>query len=244
MAVVGEFVVACPGCGKRLTVPPAMAGKRAKCSCGQALIVPMTPGGVAVAAPARTATVAPGVAGLAGHGAGGSGTVPIGYRGPGAPKSGDPARAQEQSAVIRQAVLFTVLLAVVVGGVFALRHFGKSMGGGSAATAALGEDALVEEMISDEGGMEAKEWLAERPGRMLSGMTTSQAESRIQRWYEMGAVKVYAFGGMATMNIALELPADPPKRKAMFDWVNEWHGPMRPAMKDVGQKYLLVRLRI
>ena len=83
------------------------------------------------------------------------------------------------------------------------------------------------------------------PGRILSGMTTSQAKRQVDAWYNMGAVKVYAFGGMMTLSVALELPKDPAKRQKLFDWVNDWNTRQFIArVNDVGQNYLLVRLHL
>jgi hypothetical protein len=161
----------------------------------------------------------------------------------GAASSGDNAQAKK---LLVAGVAGLVLL---VAAVIALRMIGSSDGsaGGGGAAASLGEDAKVEELISDDGGTEARQWLSERRGRILSGMTDGQAARQVDRWYEMGATKVLAFGGQMSMNVALELPKDPEKRAALFDWVNKWHLESDSTWvpdKDVGQKYLLVRLRI
>jgi hypothetical protein len=223
MTVTQNFTVVCPHCGRQLSCPPQLAGKRAKCKCGQSILCPTSPGQAAQAA-------------------GPTANVPLGYRT--ADKSAATAGG-EHSALIRQAVLYSLILALIVGAVFGLRYLGGSRGGSASAKPSLGEDAKVEDMIANEDGTEAREWLAGRPGRMLSGMTSSQAEHRIDDWYRMGATKVLAFGGGFSMNVALQLPADPAKRKALFDWTNDWNArSLIPPAADVGQKYLLVRLRL
>jgi hypothetical protein len=223
-----NFIVTCPSCHKRLTVPPHLAGKRAKCTCGQSIAIPSLPG-----LPAQAATPAPDAR-----------SVPLGYRSPAATKD-DTARAQEHKALIRQAILYSSIFVILIVGILVLRRVGAAR---STATAVptLGEDAMVEDMIRNEDGTEAKEWLAGRRGRMLSGMSDSQAQNRIEQWYKMGATKVYAFGGGLSMTVALELPPAPnPKRKVLLDWVNQWHeGSTTRPMSDMGQKYLLVRLRL
>jgi hypothetical protein len=223
-----NFVVTCPSCHKRLQVPPHLAGKRAKCSCGQSIAIPTMPGLPAQAAAAATDAR----------------SVPLGYRSPVATKD-DVAKAQEHKALIRQAVLYSSVLVILILGIFGLRFLGLGHSGASA-PALPGEDAMIMQMIRDEDGTEAKEWLAGRRGRMLSGMSETQAENRIDSWYKMGVTKVYAFGGVISMTVALELPPAPsPKRKAIFDWVNQWHeGTSTLPMSDVGQKYVLVRLRL
>lgn len=157
-------------------------------------------------------------------------------------KRGDAAKAMEQKNLIKQAILFVGAIVLVGGAIFAMRFLS---GGGKPAGPGLGEDNDVAEMIKDESGTEAKKWLEGHTGRMLSGMTRSQAEYKIDQWYKMGATKVIAFGGVMSMTVALELPKDPAKRKELFDWEKKWHTEMdrKPAV-DVGQKYLLIRLRI
>jgi hypothetical protein len=98
-------------------------------------------------------------------------------------------------------------------------------------------------MMKDDGATELKKWLADGGNRrMVTGMTVQQADGLADRLYTMGAVKVYAFGGVVTMSLAIELPQDPDKRKELFDWyarrVDEKGG---QPQHDEGQQYLLVR---
>ncbi|HZZ42931.1 MAG TPA: hypothetical protein VFE58_08325 [Tepidisphaeraceae bacterium] len=221
------FIVTCPSCGKRLQVPAHLAGKRAKCSCGQSIVVPSMPGLPVQIAAAKEP----------------SNSVTLGYRSPPAAHS-ETARAHEQTALIRQAILYSSLLLLLIGGIFAFRHFSSSKPA-VPPPPSLGEDADVEKMIQEDNGTEARQWLADQHGRMLSGMNDNQAKYHIDEWYKMGATKVYAFGGGLSLSVALELPANPAQRKTLFDWVNQWHqGSHTPPMTDVGQKYLLVRLRL
>ena len=153
----------------------------------------------------------------------------------------DAAKEMEKKNLIKQAILFVGAIVLVGGAIFAMRFFS----GGKSAAPGLGEDDTVTAMIKDENGTEAKKWLADHPGRMLAGTTRSQAEYRVDQWYKMGATKVYAFGGLMSMTVALELPKDPAKRKELFDWEKKWHTEMdiKPSV-DVGQKYLLIRMRL
>ncbi|HWB54814.1 MAG TPA: hypothetical protein VG722_11500 [Tepidisphaeraceae bacterium] len=206
-----ESIISCPSCGKRLKLPPNLAGKTAKCPCGQSIPIAAS-GGMAVA-------------------------PPLAYR-----RTSEASANDEQSTVIKQAILFAVLLLVLIGAIYGLRHLKSS----SAITApSLGDDAHIQKMIDEENGTEAREWLDQVPGRMLSGMTISQAKRQIDNWYNMGAAKVYAFGGMMTLSVAIELPKDPAKRQALFAWVNNWNAKQFvKRVSDVGQKYLLVHLGI
>jgi hypothetical protein len=156
-------------------------------------------------------------------------------------KRGDAAKAAEQKTLIKQAILFVGAIVIVGGAIFAMRFFS----GGKSNTPGLGEDDTVTQMIKDENGTEAKKWLEANSSRILAGTTRSQAEYKIDQWYKMGATKVYAFCGVMSMTVALELPKDPTKRKELFDWEKKWHTEMdiKPAV-DVGQKYLLIRMRL
>ncbi|CAN5559832.1 hypothetical protein BH09PLA1_BH09PLA1_00670 [soil metagenome] len=162
----------------------------------------------------------------------------IGYAGG---KRADAAKAMEQRNLIKQAILFVAAIVLVGGAIFAMRF----LSGGKAAKTGLGEDDDVIAMISDENGTEARKWIEGHPGRMLGGTTRSQAEYKIDQWYKMGATKVIAFGGVMSMTVALELPSDLEKRKELFAWEKKWHSEMdrKPAV-DVGQKYLLIRMRL
>jgi hypothetical protein len=156
-------------------------------------------------------------------------------------KRKDSAKAMEQNALIKQAILLVLGIVLVGGAIFAVRL----LSGGKASKPGLGEDDDVAEMIKDESGTEAKQWLETNSARMLGGMTRSQAEYKIDQWYKMGATKVIAFGNGMSLTVALELPSDPAKRKELFAWEKKWHTDMdrKPAV-DVGQKYLLIRLHI
>lgn len=207
----------CPACSKTLRVAATVAGKMVKCPCGSSFKVPAK-GGAAVAG--KAAPIVPGRKAAAM-----------------AAQSGE-----EKRKVMTLAVVVIVALVVIVGGIIAM----KTLGGGKPAGPVLGEDDTVESMISDEYGTEAREWLSGRKGRMMSGWSDSQAEYNIANWYKMGAKKVYAFGGMLTRVAAIELPEDKVQRKELIDWANKWHMDRAeiPMMKDVGQKYLLIRLKL
>jgi hypothetical protein len=61
----------------------------------------------------------------------------------------------------------------------------------------------------------------------------------------MGAVKVYAFGGVVTASLAIELPDDTDKRKELIEWQKRWHTDMNETPQtDVGQQFLLIKMRV
>lgn len=209
------LTVSCGKCNKRLKVKAESVGKRVKCACGNIF----TASGGPVAAAGRGGI-------------------------PGNARASRQAAAQqeERSALMKQLFIGIAVLIVVAGAIIGVKQFG---GASANAAPALGEDADVEEMISDQNGTEARKWLSEGHGRMFSGMTDSQAQGYIDKWEKMGAKKVIAFAGVMTRHIALELPSDPAQRAEIFKWGNQWNAESRiPPAKDVGQKYFLVRLKL
>jgi hypothetical protein len=134
-------------------------------------------------------------------------------------------------------MIFAILGLLVGGGIFA----GLAMKGGvlAARKPMLGDDAMITGMIKDENGTEVKEWLKANSRHMFFSMTEGQANALADRLYAMGAVKVYAFGEVISRSIAVELPDDPVKRKALFDYEKQHNG-FRSKTKDVGQRYFLL----
>ena len=119
----------------------------------------------------------------------------------------------------------------------------KGVAGAPGVPALKGEDAEVLEAFDQFGQTELKAWLKENPRAMLMGMSRSQAEGLADRLYGLGAIRVVAFGGVVSTAVAIQLPTDPAKRKAIFDWVRDRNRDMSfPFPPDVGQNYLLYRL--
>ena len=106
-----------------------------------------------------------------------------------------------------------------------------------------GEDPEVSEMIADDGATELHHWFEQDPHRLAGEFSPSQAIAKADELQSLGAVKVLAFGSVMSLALAIELPADPAKRAALFKWesrfaVDHFYKPD----KDVGQRYLLLRL--
>ena len=112
-----------------------------------------------------------------------------------------------------------------------------------AAEPMLGDDAAIVAQMKGESALPAAELLDK--GRLVSGMTISQARRYVDRLKEMGAVEVYGADRHMTRYLVIELPTDPAQRKELFDYEHRWHTEMRqkPA-QDVGQKYLKLSMRL
>jgi hypothetical protein len=157
----------------------------------------------------------------------------------------DPHEAEKKRQMI---VLLSIVggLALLIGGtVFALKFIGDATGGG-AATPLLGKDAEALRLINEDSGVEAKQWITEDPSRrMLGYMNQTQTLARIDQLYAAGAVKVYCSGAAICLTATVELPTDPDKRKALFEWSKNWdERHLLPHTPDVGQRFILVNVPI
>jgi hypothetical protein len=138
-------------------------------------------------------------------------------------------------------VLLVVIGAVAVGGWGAMSHLSK----GKASKSKLGDDPVVEKMLDSDFPDEFNHWIHASVNRMVMGMSNNQAINLVDGWYKMGAKKVIAFGGGLTMSLVIELPDGKEQRKALFTWENEHHSDWAtPPKKDVGQRYLLIKLHL
>lgn len=212
----------CPSCGQRLPAQAVLCvdcgydlrtGKKVSTEISSPEPAPAT----AAPAPAstrRTAAVS---------------AYPISRR----PVQEEPAGSTTKYVILGGVVL---LVAMGVGGWIIF----SGTGGGKANRPLLGDDARVEEMISDEYPKDLTEWVEANPARMLGGKTARQAAAMETDLKAKGATKVLAFGaGVMCLCIAIELPDDPAKRKALFDWHNENVPFGEERTKDVGQRYIL-----
>ena len=136
-------------------------------------------------------------------------------------------------------IIFAVIAAVVGGSIFGIRM----LKGTGPTGPQLGEDADIQAKIDGEYNKEIHAWFQEDGTRIMGPWTQSQALSQADRWKEMGAKQTLAFGSRMSMVAVIELPDDPAKRKALFDWQAQWHAShLVKVWTDVGQKYLMIRL--
>jgi len=94
----------------------------------------------------------------------------------------------------------------------------------------------------NESGKDAREWLSGSDVHMLgTRWSKKQALNNVDEVYKLGAKRVIAFGAGISSTMAVELPDDATKRKAIFEWqaklykdtnINE-----QPTADD-GQKWL------
>jgi hypothetical protein len=110
-----------------------------------------------------------------------------------------------------------------------------------------GDDERVIKRINDYGATEIREWLNNNPShrRLVMGMTDQQALGVAEQLYEMGAVRVLAFGEVMTASLAVELPDAPPEsRTRLLDWYNRNYRRPDDPLADKGQLYLLIPMHL
>ena len=254
----------CGACGRQYPWKAEIAGRSAKCKCGQGLTVPATADAepepdvidfadLEAAGTGREVAAGPVAAVAVETPIGGGPDIPAAKAGKGAAGintwGGRPGQmrgrdtADENSQTVKQLVLGGIAVVLLVGLIFGAKMFFKNE---QTATAGpmLGDDAKVLEMFKEEAPIEGIAFVDTHPSRTLGiKWTNNQSRNKINQWYSMGAVKVWTFNSQLARYAFLELPQDPAKRAALFQWSATWeveHG--QPAPKDVGQKYIILHM--
>jgi len=163
------------------------------------------------------------------------GTLANARRAPGRGTQENYARSQ----AIKLGILVVVALALVVGGIFAV----KAMRG--PARPVVGSDAEAKKIMMLSSYEEINSWLTQGLDRSLVGHTPAQSKRLADEIYALGPAKVLAGGGRASMHVVIELPADPAARARLVEWRNKWaekYGGTPPIEKDVGQQYLIAEM--
>ena len=149
----------------------------------------------------------------------------------------------DKSRTMKHVIIALVLCVAVVGVIFGGKFVFSKIGNRNASAANLpGDDAEAMRMLQNDEPIEAKEFIEGHKSRMLGTQwTQSKALAKIQEWYDMGAVKVWAFTGLISRQVVIELPQDPDKRKEFLNWATYFNDPTgQKVIKDVGQKYLII----
>ena len=148
-----------------------------------------------------------------------------------------------KSRTMKQVIIALVLCVVVVGAVFGGNFLFKSAANKAPAAKMAGDDAEAMELLQNHDPQEAKAFIEAHKSRSLGVQwTQSKALAKIQQWYDMGAVKVWAFAdGLISRYVVIELPQDKDKRAALLDWATWFNDPTgQKVIKDEGQKYLVI----
>jgi hypothetical protein len=151
---------------------------------------------------------------------------------------------------MKQIIIIAVMAVALVGVVFAAKPLFKREGRGMFGTKASddgpalpGEDAEAVRMLTDDEPIEAKEFIEAHQSRQLGTQwTRSKSLGMIEKWYGLGAVKVWAFNGLISRHVVLEMPMDDPdKRAALLNWASDFFDDSgQRRIKDEGQKYIIV----
>jgi hypothetical protein len=118
-------------------------------------------------------------------------------------------------------------------------------------------DKELADSIAAKGTAEARDWLDPKHANHVMWKTWDKPEARkqVDAIYAAGATKVWAVdpvsikdddpaAGQIVAQFVVELPTDPAKRKAVFDWIANWEKEIEEdhPTKDVGQKYYEINL--
>jgi hypothetical protein len=240
----------CDSCGREYTWKLQLAGKRVKCKCGASFNVP-------VAEPAEEypldglgagEPVTPAAYNAPAYTPAAAGAAPSGpaspTRMPGAGRSAkfkdDEMKRHEIKKMVTIGVALVVIIVAVVGAKFAFNLLG-----GSSKKNLPGLDSRVAQMTDDHGATEVLQWLNENQSRgvVAFAWTRGKTEAKAREWYDHGAKKVLAFGGVMTACLAIELPDDKDKRAYFFDYIRQYmqeNFPSQPPQRDEDQKYIVV----
>jgi len=102
-------------------------------------------------------------------------------------------------------------------------------------------DAAIVEKVQQ--GAEARQWLKSDDGHTLSGMLHKQAVFKVDQLYDLGAKRVIVLGGGSSL--AIELPSESAKRKALFDWQKKWNTDNNFKLPvDEGQRWMEIQMHL
>ena len=257
MSSSGKIV--CESCGRQYGWKPELAGRTVKCKCGAAITVPRESPVAAVAAPdgydladgaadsaptyAPAAYTPPAYSAPAGsRETAAAGTATAAGRTPKARRGGtmDSAKKSELKKIAVIAVGLVLVIGLIIGAKLAFDAFGSSK-----PKNLKGMDGVVASMTDENAAYEVLGWLKENNRRGVVGFfwTREKTELVAQEWYDHGAKKVLAFGGVMTRCLAIELPDDKAKREYFFEYAQKFSVETHPGkvlQKDEGQKYVVI----
>jgi hypothetical protein len=155
----------------------------------------------------------------------------------------------EKAGSMKQIIIIAVMAVALVGVVFAAKPLfkreGRGMFGSKAedGPALPAADAEAMRMLEEDDPIEAKEFITAHEARQLGTQwTRSKSLGMIEKWYGLGAVKVWAFNGLISKDVVIEMPMDDEaKRAALLGWASDYFDDSgQRRLKDEGQKYIIV----
>jgi hypothetical protein len=244
--------ITCPKCGTSGPYRPEMAGKKLRCKCGNLIEVPPAnaPPADAPAPPEpsppphkrpieRPADVVAYQSAPMHEEKKPSGPAyPSAVR----PRTYMPEGGANRSPTIKIIALSAIALVLITGAFVTIHYLGNSHAPAPTGPQ-LAEDADIETMLQDDSSKEVYAWFKEDGARSMGPWNQQQAQGQVERWKQMGAKNVFAVGQKLSRVAIIELPADPAKRRDLFDWQAQWHRDhFEKIWTDIGQKYLMIRL--
>jgi hypothetical protein len=149
------------------------------------------------------------------------------------------------SAKKKQIVTMVGLAVLVIGLVVGARFYFAGGDDSGIVESNIGDDADAIRRLREDAPIEAKEFLEAHESRNLgNAWTRNVGMMKVDQWYKLGAAKVWAFTGLISSHVVIELPQGAEARKPLLDWYNKWltdHGD-EPLPGDDGRKYLVLNV--
>ena len=151
----------------------------------------------------------------------------------------DPGRKVRQTEIGHGGIL---ALVVMIGAVIAVKRALPARQSQSTANLRPA-DAAIQQVVDGNSAAEAREWLKANDGHALSGLSHKQSQFKVDQWYELGAKSVYVLTNGTS--VAIELPGESLKRKAIFEWQEKWNAENNfKNSADEGQKWLEIQMHL
>jgi len=146
---------------------------------------------------------------------------------------------EETVSKTKLAILALVAIAIVIAAIVFVRHRTRT----STSTDPILKPADAAIFDKTKQGAEAREWLKADEAHTLTGLLHKQAVFRVDQIYDLGAKSVFVVGGGSSL--AIELPSESAKRKAIFDWQKKWNTENNfPVVSDDGQRWMEIQMHL
>ncbi len=149
---------------------------------------------------------------------------------------------EEKSGKLKLVIGGILALVVMIGAVVAIKRALPARQS-EAALNLRPADAAIQQVVDGNSAAEAREWLKANDGHALSGLSHKQSQFKVDQWYELGAKSVYVLTNGTS--VAIELPGESLKRKAIFEWQEKWNAENNfKNSADEGQKWLEIQMHL
>ncbi len=160
----------------------------------------------------------------------------------------------EKAKVVKIAIVVGIVMLLVGASVVGLRFLGGDASGGGAGGVAGGgaggaandHDKAARDLMRADSMTPMSEWFETGPpGKMLGGYSMKQARNLYDnKWKgELGVTEVFVANMPLSLVVVFQLPAEPEKRTAIYEWQAKFHEEQREKVQtDTGGEYLIIKI--